>query len=227
MVSTTTEVPSATVFSAISCACMSVAKPGYSCVRKPTALGRADMAPRIQSGPVSMVRPASTSLSSVAPGMPGSVSRSVMSPPAAPTAHRKVPASMRSEMTRCSAPCRRSTPSITMRSVPWPWMRAPILMSSSARSMISARARRFQDGPAIRQHCRHEQVLGAGHGDHVGADGSALQALGARHHEAVLDADLGAQRGQALDVLIHRTLADGAAAGQADARLAEPGHQGT
>ncbi|MCY1199244.1 hypothetical protein D9M72_106440 [compost metagenome] len=132
-----TEVPSATAFSAMTWACMSVAKPGYSCVRNPTARGREDMAPRIQPGPVSMATPASASLSRVAPRMSASVLRRTMSPPAAPTAHRKVPASMRSEMTRCSAPCRRSTPSITMRSVPWPWMRAPILMSSSARSATS------------------------------------------------------------------------------------------
>ncbi|CFN70142.1 Uncharacterised protein [Bordetella pertussis] len=137
MFSTMTAVPSATVSSAISWACMSVAKPGYSCVRAPTARGRPCMAPRIQSGPVSMVRPASTSLSSVAPMVSGAAPRSVMSPPAAPTAHRKVPASMRSAMTSWRAPCSRATPSTTMRSVPWPWMRAPILMSSSARSTTS------------------------------------------------------------------------------------------
>ncbi|MNT34203.1 hypothetical protein D3C72_1701680 [compost metagenome] len=41
----------------------------------------------------------------------------------------------------------------------------------------------------------------------------------------MLDADFGAQRGQALDVLVDRPLADGAAARQADARFTEAGEQ--
>ncbi|CFN67231.1 Uncharacterised protein [Bordetella pertussis] len=83
----------------------------------------------------------------------------------------------------------------------------------------------FQHGLAFGQHRRHQQVLGAGDGDHVGADRGALQARGARHHEAVLDLDLGAQRRQPLDVLVDRPLADRAAARQADAGLAEAGQQ--
>ncbi|MCY1538693.1 hypothetical protein D9M68_742460 [compost metagenome] len=85
----------------------------------------------------------------------------------------------------------------------------------------------FQHGPAFGQHRGHQQVLGAGDGDHVGAHGGALQALGARHHEAVFDADFGAQHGQAFDVLVHGALADGAAAGQTDAGFAEARQQRT
>ena len=83
----------------------------------------------------------------------------------------------------------------------------------------------LQYGAALGQHGGHEQVLGAGDGDHVGADRRALQALGARHDEAVFDLDLGAQRGHALDVLVHRTLADAAAAGQRDAHFAKARQQ--
>ncbi len=75
----------------------------------------------------------------------------------------------------------------------------------------------FEDGLALGQHGGHQQVLGAGDRDHVGAHRGALQALGARDHEAVLHGDLGAQGLQTLDVLVHRTLADGAAARQAHA----------
>ncbi|MNI68129.1 hypothetical protein D3C73_1238040 [compost metagenome] len=41
----------------------------------------------------------------------------------------------------------------------------------------------------------------------------------------MFNADFRAQRGQALDVLVHRPLADGAAARQADAGFAEAGQQ--
>ena len=137
IVSTITEVPSASVSSAISWACMSVAKPGYSWVRMSTARGRLSIAALIQSSPQVISRPASRSLAIVAPMVSGAAPSSVMSPRAAPTAHRKLPASMRSGMMRCSAPCNDSTPSMTMRSLPCPLMRAPILMSNSARSTTS------------------------------------------------------------------------------------------
>ena len=44
---------------------------------------------------------------------------------------------MRSGITRYEAPCRRGTPCTTMRSVPAPWIRAPIATSSLARSTTS------------------------------------------------------------------------------------------
>ena len=91
----------------------------------------------IQSSPHVMLRPASVSFERVAPMVWGAAWRRTMSPPAAPTAQRKLPASIRSAMTLCVAPCRASTPSITMRSVPCPLIRAPILMSSSAKSTTS------------------------------------------------------------------------------------------
>ena len=121
----------------MNCACMSVAKPGYGAVRRLTAAGRPRIDRRIQSGPVSIAAPASRSLSSVASIDGGSAAVSVTSPPAAATAQRKVPASIRSGITRCSAPCRRSTPWTTIRSVPAPSIRAPIATSAFARSTTS------------------------------------------------------------------------------------------
>ena len=47
----------------------------------------------------------------------------------------------------------------------------------------------------------------------------------ARHHVTVLHFDVGSHGGQALDVLVHRTRANGAAARQGDFGMAEAGQQ--
>jgi hypothetical protein len=78
---------------------------------------------------------------------------------------------------------------------------------------------------ALGQGRRHQQVLGAGDGDHVGRDPRTLQPRGAGDDVAVLDRDVGAERLQALDVLVDRPGADGAAARQRHPRLAEAGDQ--
>ncbi|MNT30693.1 hypothetical protein D3C72_1665010 [compost metagenome] len=83
----------------------------------------------------------------------------------------------------------------------------------------------LQHGLALGQRGGHQQILGAGHGDHVRHHARALQTAGAGVDEAVLDGDLGAHRLQALDVLVHRPRADAAAARQGDAGLAEARHQ--
>ena len=83
----------------------------------------------------------------------------------------------------------------------------------------------LEDRLALGERRRHQQVLGAGDGDHVGRDARALQAPGAGDDVAVLDDDLGAHRLQPLDVLVDRPRADRAAAGQRDARLAEAREQ--
>jgi hypothetical protein len=54
---------------------------------------------------------------------------------------------------------------------------------------------------------------------------AALQPAGPRHHVAVLDGDLGAQLGQALEMLVDRPHADRAAAGQRHARGAVAGDE--
>ncbi len=83
----------------------------------------------------------------------------------------------------------------------------------------------LEHGLAVGQRGGHQQVLGAGHGDHVGHHARALQALGAGMDKAVLNADLGAHGLQALDVLVDRARANGAAAGQRHTRLAEARYQ--
>src|SRR5690606_24944436 len=85
----------------------------------------------------------------------------------------------------------------------------------------------FQHAAPLGQYGGHHQVLGACDGDHIGADGRAFQAFGLGHHVAVLDADLRAHGGEAFDVLVHRALANGTAAGQADAGFAEACEQRT
>ena len=55
----------------------------------------------------------------------------------APATHMNVPVSIRSGMMLCSAPCKALTPLMIKRSVPRPWMLAPILISNSAKSVTS------------------------------------------------------------------------------------------
>ena len=59
------------------------------------------------------------------------------SPAARAAATTKVPASMRSPITRCSTGCSSSTPSIVTTGVPAPVILAPISLSMFARSTIS------------------------------------------------------------------------------------------
>jgi hypothetical protein len=105
------------------------------------------------------------------------------------------------------------------------------LISISARSGISGARGVLQHGLAIGQGRGHHQVLGAGHGDHVGRDARARRRRGRPHLRcqgldvAVLHGDLGAHGLQALDVLVHRPRADGAAAGQRHLGRAEAGQQ--
>ena len=63
---------------------------------------------------------------------------------------------------------------------------------------------------ALSQAGGHHQVFGAGHGHHIGEQAGPLQPRRAGMHIALLDIDLGAHRGQTLDMLIHRSRADGA-----------------
>ena len=60
----------------------------------------------------------------------------------------------------------------------------------------------------------HQQVLGAGHRHGFENQPRAAQARGARTDVAILDQDVGAELLQPVDVNVHRTRADGAAAGQ-------------
>ena len=84
-----------------------------------------------------MAAPHSSSLASVAVRWRGAAPVTVTSPPVMAPATSSVPASMRSGMMRCRAPPSSGTPSISMRSVPAPSMRAPMAARSRARSATS------------------------------------------------------------------------------------------
>jgi hypothetical protein len=87
----------------------------------------------------------------------------------------------------------------------------------------------FEQRFALGQRGCHKEILGTGDGDHVGQDARALQAGAAfgqaRDHVAVLDHDLCAHGLQALDVLVDRPRADGAAARQRHPGMAEARQQ--
>src|SRR5579885_1271047 len=121
MFSVMTEVPSACVASAIYCACMSVGKPGYSSVEISAAFRFPSLRTRIWSLlSTSMRAPASSSLLITAPRCAGLQFETQRSPPVIAPAIRKVPASMRSGLMRCFAPCSFSTPCTRILDVPAP-----------------------------------------------------------------------------------------------------------
>ena len=122
---------------------MSVGKPGCSVVRMFTAFGRCFISIEIQSSPASISAPASTSLSKTASMVLGAALRSTTLPPVMATAHKNVPASIRSGTTLCSQPCSSFTPSIVMVGVPMPLIFAPILTRHSAKSTTSGSMAQF------------------------------------------------------------------------------------
>src|SRR5213075_2352879 len=89
---------------AIICACMSVGKAGYGAVRSANDASGARRSMRIVSAVTVTLEPASRTLVSTASSVPASVPVNVASPPAAVTAARKVPVSMRSGMIACVVP---------------------------------------------------------------------------------------------------------------------------
>ena len=84
----------------------------------------------------------------------------------------------------------------------------------------------FNDGFAVREDRGHHEVFRTRHRHHVGDDARALQARRRGVNVAVINLHLGPERSQPLDVLIHRTGADGASAGETHPRGAEARHEG-
>ena len=122
---------------------------------------------------------------------------------------------MRSGTIAWGAPWSRSTPSITIVSVPSPAIRAPIALSRSARSTTSgSRAALRQPRRAAGERRGEHHVLGAGHRDRLEHDLGAREARGPGLDVAVLERDLGAQLPKGGEVQVDRPHADGAPARQ-------------
>ena len=169
--------------SAMNCACMSVGKPGTRwCGSSPRAAARsARHADPAVAAPRSSA-PASRSLSITASRWSRARRCAARtSPPAAATAHRKVPASMRSGDDAVRAtPCSRSH---ALDADP---ARAVALDPRAHRDQhlgevgdLRLLGRVLEDGLALGERRGHQQVLGAGDGDHVGRDARALAAASA------------------------------------------------
>ena len=79
----------------------------------------------------------------------------------------------------------------------------------------------FEDGFAFGEDRGGENVFGSGDGDFREAEVRAAEALGAGFHVTVVDGNLRAQLFERLDVQVDGARADGAAAGQGNARVAE------
>ncbi|MPN16919.1 hypothetical protein SDC9_164267 [bioreactor metagenome] len=83
----------------------------------------------------------------------------------------------------------------------------------------------LDDRLAICQTGRHHEVLGTGHGHHVGKQPGTLETWHPGVDVAMLDRNLGPHRLQPLDVLINRPGADRTSPRQTDTRLATTCHQ--
>ena len=161
----------------------------------------------------------------------GSTRFSVTSLPAIAAATRKVPASMRSGMTSCSAPCSSFTPSMMIRRVPAPSIFAPILLSKFARSMTSGSAAALS--MTVVPSARTAAIMTLSVPRTVGPSlprrfmVAAAQFPGENLHVALVDPVSGAERLEAFQMKIDRAVADDAAAGQGDRRLLLAAEQGT
>ncbi len=78
---------------------------------------------------------------------------------------------------------------------------------------------------ALGETSRHQQILGAGHGDQIENEPRARKPPRARADVAVLEIDLGAHRDEAFHVLVDGTQADRATAGKRYPRLAAARHE--
>ena len=153
--------------------------------------------------------------------------RSVTSPPVTAAATTNVPASMRSAMTRCSAPRRRRRPSTSIVSGAVRSTSAPISWRKRDEVVDLRLLGGRPDGRvAVGQRRREDRVLGAHHGHVREVDVGAAQPAG-RPGEVVAVAvlDVGAQGAHRVDVQVDRPPADAVAAGVADDDAAEARQQ--
>ncbi len=215
----------------MSCACRSVGKPGNGCVSSDTgSMPWPLRATRMPLLVVCTVTPVLASSSSAVFSSSGRAPSSRTSPPTAATAMAKVPVSMRSASTECTAPSRRSAPWMRSVEVPMPSILAPILTRHSATSPISGSRAAFSMTVSPRAKRGRQQHVVRGADRYLGEhDAAAAQgaALGLGENVAGFDLDLGAELLQAHQMQIDGTRADGAAAGQRHLGLAAAGEQRT
>ena len=148
------------------------------------------------------------------------------SPPVRAPAMMKVPASMRSGMMRCLAPCsladaldanRRSAGALDFG--------AHGVEQRSEVGDFGFAGAVLHDGFAVGERGGHEQVFGSGDGDFVEDNFGAAEAVGGGFDVAVLLRDLGAQALETFDVQVDGARTDGAAAGKRNAGAAATGDQ--
>ena len=138
--SVTTLIPSVVESSAHICACMSVGNPGYGSVASSSGFATPFGETVREFVFSSTLNPQPVNALVIAVRCFGSARLIVTAFPAIAPATKNVPASIRSGIISCSAPCNSFTPSIIKRRVPAPSIFAPILFRKSARSQTSGSA---------------------------------------------------------------------------------------
>ncbi len=145
-----------------------------------------------------------------------------MRPPVIAAAAAKVPASMRSGMTRCAKGAIAATPSIATREVPSPSILAPapFRRPRELRDLGLPRGV-FDHGPPLRENGRHDDIHGRPDARDPERYLGAPELPGARVDIAVLDRELRPERGETLEMEIDGAGSPRAAARHGNARLAE------
>ena len=150
----------------------------------------------------------------------------VMSPPVIAAAAIIDPASIRSGITSCSAPCSRSTPSISITCVPAPLIFAPILTSTRARSCTSGSRAAFSITVRPRAVTAAIKIFSVAPTDGESSQmRPPVELLGMRLDVAVAKLDLAAERADPRDMQIHRPRANRASAWRGYARASSPRQQ--
>ncbi len=183
---------------------------------------------RIQSSPLTVTTPHSTSLSTSALRWAGRQSVTVTSPRVTAPAIRSVPATMRSGMISYSTPCSSSTPSMTIVSVPCPEIFAPIAIEK-VREIDDLRFHRnvLQRRRPLGKRGGEHRVLRRAHAGHAELDRRTVQANLARVRDevAVRVVHVASERDEGLLVHVGRARAEHAAAGQRNLGASEASEQ--
>ena len=137
-----------------------------------------------------------------------------------------VPASMRSGMMRCRAPCKLVDTAHANRLRTGAFnLRAHLVKQVRQVDYLGLARAILQHRFALGERRRHQQVFGSGDGNFLEDDVSALQPLGASFDVAMFLRDLRSELLQSLEVQIDGARANGAAAGQGHASRLHPREQ--